>query len=122
MNFTRNWGDYENGFGDLDGEFWLGLKNVYELTNQQRMSINISVWNDTDVSINWKYHIFGISGPETNYQLTGHVGMIRDGNYGPFGNEWPFSTYDNDNDISTHLNCAYSDQGVGGTTIAAVLI
>ena len=37
-----------------------------------------------------------------------YVGIIRDGNYGPFGNDWPFSTYDNDNDVSTH---AYCDQG-----------
>ena len=72
VNFTRNWGDYENGFGDLDGEFWLGLKSIYELTNQQRMSINISVWNDTDVSINWKYHTFGISGPETAHRTCRH--------------------------------------------------
>ena len=27
VNFTRCWNDYENGFGDLDGEFWYGLKN-----------------------------------------------------------------------------------------------
>ena len=37
--------------------------------------------------------------------------MIRDGIYGPFGNDWPFSTYDNDNDVHTSFNCAYSHQG-----------
>ena len=47
VNFYRNWADYEKGFGDLDGEFWIGLKNIYELTNQKRVSLKLSVWNDT---------------------------------------------------------------------------
>ena len=24
VNFTRNWEEYKQGFGDLDGDFWLG--------------------------------------------------------------------------------------------------
>ena len=27
-NFHRPWSDYEKGFGDLNGEFWYGLKNM----------------------------------------------------------------------------------------------
>ena len=30
VNFTRNWENYVNGFGDLDGEFWIGLNNIYQ--------------------------------------------------------------------------------------------
>ena len=53
VNFARSWADYEKGFGDLDGEFWIGLKNIHELTNQQRMSLRLSVWNNTVHYVNW---------------------------------------------------------------------
>ena len=28
VDFYRNWTDYENGFGNLNEEFWLGLSNI----------------------------------------------------------------------------------------------
>ena len=28
VDFNRNWDDYENGFGDVGGEFWLGLSRL----------------------------------------------------------------------------------------------
>ena len=32
VDFYRNWTDYENGFGNLTGEFWLGLSKINRLT------------------------------------------------------------------------------------------
>ena len=51
VNFYRNWEDYVNGFGDLDGEFWIGLNNIYQLTNQQEVELQVSLWNDTESAI-----------------------------------------------------------------------
>ena len=70
VNFTRNWEDYENGFGDLDGEFWIGLKNIHELTNPNDVGLQIYVWNDAETSITWNYPIFRVAGPEQKYRLT----------------------------------------------------
>ena len=32
VNFTKNWADYEEGFGDLNTEFWYGLEKIQFLT------------------------------------------------------------------------------------------
>ena len=102
VNFTRNWEDYENGFGDLDGEFWIGLKNIHELTNQHDVDLQISVWNDIETSKTRNYPTFRVAGPEHKYQL------LTVGGFGIFGyhNGSYFSTYDRDND-NFEINCAY---------------
>ncbi|GFR87725.1 angiopoietin-related protein 1 [Elysia marginata] len=33
VDFYRNWTEYREGFGDLDGDFWLGNDMLYNLTN-----------------------------------------------------------------------------------------
>ena len=103
VNFTRNWEDYENGFCNLDGEFWIGLKNIHELTNQQEVELHISVWNDTNT---WNYQTFRVSSPDDRYQLT-VSGGTGDGDLDAlaYHNGQDFTTYDRDND------CAYLCQG-----------
>ncbi|QQP38871.1 Techylectin-5B [Caligus rogercresseyi] len=34
--FYRNWEEYRDGFGELEGEHWIGLEAMFELTNQKK--------------------------------------------------------------------------------------
>ena len=48
VNFTRNWADYENGFGDLNGEFWYGLRNIHALTTENEVELRIDMVRESD--------------------------------------------------------------------------
>jgi len=44
VNFTRNWTEYKNGFGDFTGsDFWIGNENMYAITNKPGMAYMLRV-------------------------------------------------------------------------------
>ena len=94
VNFTRNIADYENGFGDLDGEFWMGLKKIYELTNRQTVTMKITVWNDGGDRYYWNYPLFSISSSSGRYGLSRSITAGGgSATYSLFRNEGDSSTY-----------------------------
>ena len=71
VNFTRNWSDYENGFGDLEGEFWYGLRNFHHLTTRDEMELRIDMVREDDgTEFSWTYQTFRVAGADDNYRLT----------------------------------------------------
>ena len=106
VNFTRNWEDYENGFGDLDGEFWLGLKTIHELTNKVDVELMTTVRNESGPIITWTHKVFRVSGPDTYYVLNISGGQGPGYDSMAYNNGVRFSTYDSGN-----TRCAYTRQG-----------
>ena len=48
FSFDVDWEMYENGFGIKSGSFWLGLKSIHVLTNDQAVSLRVDL---KDVSV-----------------------------------------------------------------------
>ena len=110
VNFYRNWRDYQYGFGNLNGEFWLGLNKINSLTEAQScLRLDMKDYNDNVRYAN--YDSFSVAGPHTNYKLTigGYTGDAGD-SLGWYHNGMAFSTKDRDHDKST-ANCAEQHKG-----------
>ena len=111
VNFTRNWKEYEDGFGDLNGEFWYGLRNIHHLTTRDEVELRIDmVRKDNGENLTWTYQTFQVAGAEAKYELTigGGEGPRHDAM--AYHNGMQFTTYDSDNDASGG-NCGYEHQG-----------
>ena len=114
VSFNRPWADYEGGFGDLNTEFWYGLRNIHCLTEREEVELQIEVRQDDGTGQVWTYDYFEVDGPETNYTL--HIGQAQGPNDGRDGmtyyNGMQFTTTDRDNDLWS-TNCANSYGGSG---------
>ncbi|XP_033627361.1 fibroleukin-like [Asterias rubens] len=129
VDFYRNWADYGNGFGNLDGEFWLGNTNLRILTESGPMwqlRVDILDWKAAEV---WAvYGDFRVTGEQFQLHVdlynvestAGDALMYTLGlNSRYLNNGMLFTTKDNDNDQRfeaggdpcTELNCAIYGKG-----------
>ena len=79
VEFVRNWVHFEEGFGQLGGNFWWGLKKIHQHTSlaETELLMEFRVRNTNE----WKYvhyERFHVGGPENNYTLTldGYSGIV----------------------------------------------
>ena len=108
VSFERSWDEYVAGFGDVDGNFWLGLEAIHNLTAAQPMRLQIDVvpFNIPAVSIPYPY--FHVGDAASEYLLTinsntpGSDTLCNSFNY---HSDSKFSTFDRDND-GTITHCA----------------
>ena len=69
VDFSRGWADYKRGFGNLNGEFWLGLDKINRLTKAtKRLRVDLE---DTQGKTAYaEYDMFAVSGERNNYKLS----------------------------------------------------
>ena len=120
-DFNRGWNEYKKGFGDLRGNYWIGLDNLNLLAGRGRpaiLRIDLRVSNSPSYLYHATYNHFIVDDETTGYRLTlsdyqsastlrdyfslsyilGHSGM-------------KFSTKDNDNDEYSLFDCAKHHSG-----------
>ena len=121
VNFYRGWVEYENGFGNVKSEHWLGLKKINCLTAVlMKTKLRIDLADFAGHSKYASYDYFYVGNAGTNYKLS--IGEYQSGGEGAAGdsmstrysgvglNDRAFSTHDRDNDRSS-TNCAARYQG-----------
>ncbi|XP_026205497.1 tenascin isoform X2 [Anabas testudineus] len=107
VNFFRGWNEYVTGFGELNGEFWLGLESLHNLTATSRMTLRVDL-RDGDKSVFAKYSTFDVA--KKNYRLTvaGYSGTAGDSL--SYHNNRVFTTKDRD-PVQFITRCAMSYRG-----------
>ena len=125
QDFYLDWNSYKNGFGKLEGEFWLGLEkmhlltgtaaafkvqflqNIFRLTGYEynELLIELVDWDDKEVYA--RYKTFKVGPAEDQYTmeiLRGYSGTA--GDYFSQEAGMKFTTKDRDNDLWAEGNCA----------------
>ncbi|XP_073227534.1 microfibril-associated glycoprotein 4-like [Porites lutea] len=110
VDFYQGWESYKNGFGDVNGEFWLGNDNLHRLTAAHDVILRIDV-EDFDGNITYaEYTTFQVTDEADKYRITigGYSGTAGDSMK---VNGMQFSTKDADNDALQSTHCAQSKKG-----------
>ena len=109
----RDWVEYEDGFGDLNGEFWIGLRSMHCLTSQGNWELRIDYQFRNGTKSYFHYNKFAIGSVQDQYPLN-ISGFDSFGVPDPFStsllNGMKFSSHDRDNDLANR-NCAGDDGG-----------
>ena len=117
VDFYRNWTDYVKGFGDLNGEFWLGLSKIHRLTGgadpKRASMLRVDLEDFEGNTKHAIYDSFKILDSSQAYMLK--VSGYR--KYGTAGDSFSkhsgmkFTTEDKDNDKQPRHNCAHKYKG-----------
>ncbi|KAJ0183802.1 hypothetical protein K1T71_000225 [Dendrolimus kikuchii] len=112
QDFFKGWMDYKYGFGNLAGEFWLGLEKVSYLTNQKLYELRVEIEAQHSLEAYAGYSVFTV-GPEYEGFRISTLGTF----YGTAGDSLcyhagqKFSTPDVDNDEWKDGACAVEHGG-----------
>lgn len=107
VDFNRNWQEYKEGFGEPDGEHWMGLDKIHKITKSADHELLV-VLKDFDGRAKMAlYDGFDVDTEGAKYKLS--VGKYVHGDAGDslsMASGVRFSTNDQDNDQHSGGSCA----------------
>ncbi|XP_063546887.1 ficolin-1-like [Cydia strobilella] len=112
QDFYKSWTDYKYGFGNLAGEFWLGLDKLHYLTNQKLYELRVELETQNGHEAYAAYSVLTI-GPEYEGYRISTLGTY----YGTAGDSLSyhagqkFSAMDMDHDEWKDGSCAVEHGG-----------
>lgn len=105
LDFNRTWDEYKKGFGTCEGNFFIGLDNLHELTKGGKYRLRYEIQTKNGKWYYGEYKRFVVDDEDDLYSL--HVdGYSGDAGDMSYENGNAFTTVDRDNDKSTYSNCA----------------
>ena len=84
VDFYRTWDFFKRGFGNLKGEFWLGLDKIHRLTVSGNNTLRVDLEDNLGNTAYAEYSLFTVASERENYQL-------NLGRYSPTGLQQPLS-------------------------------
>ncbi|WAR29921.1 FCN2-like protein [Mya arenaria] len=99
VDFYKNFSSYENGFGSLHGNFWLGLRYMNEMTSRRTNRLRIDLQTSNATKMYDVYEGFSVGPVGPSYLLS------------PYHDGMAFTTYDHDMDNVISSNCASAYHG-----------
>ncbi|XP_010186586.1 PREDICTED: LOW QUALITY PROTEIN: techylectin-5A-like [Mesitornis unicolor] len=118
ITWKESWTTYKYGFGDVQGDHWLGTEYLHLLTKQGTYKVRFIVRNKANVTHYAEYDIFSVESEASGYplRLGRFLGSGEDyltsyhSRYGGIHDNMKFSTVDRDQDQHS-TNCANSYGG-----------
>lgn len=107
LNFYRPWHEYKTGFGEANGEYWLGLEYIHMVSSRSAHELLVEMEDFEGNNASARYSSFSVGSECDGYQL--QVEGFTDGGAGDglkCHSGMKFSTFDRDQDSISDKNCA----------------
>ena len=106
--FSRKWFDYKHGFGDPNGEYYLGNEMLHLLTTGESHDYRVEATSFTNEMKSKVIQNVVVAGEDDKYRIKYEASSVDQTApvYGARFRNKQFSTSDNDNDDNSGENCA----------------
>ena len=69
VDFYLDWNEYKTGFGNVSGEYWLGLEKIHRLT-KERSRLRVDLEDFDGETAYAEYDLFAVGDEGSKYKLS----------------------------------------------------